>query len=144
MRATPSIEIDVEATRAFEFIANPENNPSWQSGMKHCAWTSPPPVGLGSVYEQRAEFMGKEILTTFEVTAYEPGSSITIQSVISTFPIQVTRSVQPLADTRCRVSAVITGQPPWYMRLMPFMGTMMQRSIDADYRALKALLESTR
>jgi len=36
-------------------------NPDWQSGMTTCEWTSPAPVGVGSTYEQRARFLGREI-----------------------------------------------------------------------------------
>lgn len=59
-------------------------------------WTTPPPIGVGSVYEQRAHFLGRTVTNSFEVTGYEPGRSITIRSTGGSFPIAVRSSVEPL------------------------------------------------
>lgn len=142
MQTTTTIDIDRPAAEVFAYLADFENNPKWQGGMDRCRWTSEPPVGVGSTYEQVAHFLGKAILTTFEVTALDPGRSIRIESVVSTFPIQATREVEPLGDDRCRVTARISGAPPWYLRLVPFMGSMMERSVRGDYARLKSLLEA--
>ena len=67
-----NIDIQHPAIKTFEFIANPENNPVWQNGMKKCQITTEDPFGIGSEYQQEAEFMGKQILTTFGITEFEP------------------------------------------------------------------------
>ena len=74
-----------------------------------------------------------------EATELEPGRRISIESTQSTFPIQVTRSVQPLGEGRCRVTAHVRGQPGWPMSMM---SGMVRRSIRKDYERLKARLES--
>ena len=51
-----------------------------------------------------ARFLGKDVHTSFEVTALEPGRSITISSLPgSSFPIRITREVEPLDPERTRV-----------------------------------------
>ncbi|TNE85999.1 MAG: hypothetical protein EP330_23985 [Deltaproteobacteria bacterium] len=140
MDTTATIDIAAPPQVVFDYVADFENNPHWQGGMESCRWTSPPPLAVGSTYEQRASFLGRTILTTFEVTAYEPGHSIRIESVVSTFPIQVTRTVEPLDGGGARVTAQVSGQPPWYLRL-PGMATLMRRAIAADYTRLRQVLE---
>jgi uncharacterized membrane protein len=143
MRVTSSLEVDRPAGEAFQFIADAENNPKWQKGMRSCQWTTEAPIGVGSIYEQRARFLGKSIASTFEVVAFEPDRSITIRTITSTFPIEVTRSAGPLGADRCRVSAVVRGDPSGVFRIAtPLLRRMVQRSVRADYRCLKALLEA--
>ncbi len=142
MHHVATVDIDRPADEVFAYLADFENNPAWQGGMDHCEWTSEPPIAVGSTYAQLAHFLGREIRTTFEVTAYEPGERVRIESIVSTFPIQVTRSVEALDEGRCRVRAEVTGQPPWYLRWMPGMTGMVRRSIDNDYANLKRLLET--
>ena len=53
-----------------------------------------------------------------------------------------TRTVEPLGEDRCRVSAHVRGQVDGWLRLLgPLMRLMVKRSVDADYAALKRLLE---
>ena len=125
------------AAEVFEFFADASNNVVWQRGMKSCEWTTEPPIALGSTYEQVAEFMGRPITSSFEVTGFEPGHSITIEAFASTFPIQVTRTVEPIGDDRCRVLAHISGGPGGSLKLLnPLTDRMARRSIEADYDRL--------
>lgn len=132
------------AEDVFAFVSDASNNPRWQGGMTSCEWTSPPPVQVGSTYEQKARFMGRDVNSTFVVTRLEPGRLIEIETVESTFPIRVVRSVDPIDEASCRVSAVITGGPQrGLLRLAaPLVRNKAQNSVDADYDRLVQLLES--
>ena len=133
-----SVEIDRPADEVFAFVADFANNPRWQGGMDSCRWTSDT-RGVGATYAQVAHFLGKTIETHFEVTAVEPGRSISIESTVSTFPIQVTRSVEALGPGRSRVTAHVRGQPTGWMKLFaPLVG----RAVRKDYARLKAILEA--
>lgn len=134
--------IDRPASEVFEFFADAANNPQWQRGMKSCAWTTPQPIGIGARYRQTASFLGRPIESVFEVTEYEPGQMIRIETVESTFPIQVTRTVEPVDGGSCTVTAHITGGPNVPGFLEPFLGRMAQRSVDRDYDQLVLLLGS--
>lgn len=133
-----AIDIDRPADEVFAYVADFENNPAWQRGMQACRWTSETTMVVGATYVQEARFMGRRIDTHFRVSELQAGRSISIESTKSTFPIQVTRSVESLGDARCRVTAHIRGQPTGLLSL--FSG-MVKRSVRKDYRALKALLE---
>lgn len=135
-------EIGRPAREVFEFVSDSSNNPRWQKGQRSCVWTTPPPHGLGSVYEQEARFLGRTVSTRFKVVDYDPGRSITIESIESSFPIRVRRSVEPLGPERSRVTAEISGEPGGFFGLIgPVLRRLAQRSVDADYDRLVKLLE---
>lgn len=147
VRISSGVDVAVPPERAWEVIADFSRNPDWQGGMTSCRWLTPPPVAVGSRYQQEARFLGRTIATTFEVVALdEPDeqgrASITIDSIASTFPLQVTRTVEPGAHG-CHVGARVAGQPSgWTGWLGPVLRPMVQRSVDADYRRLRELLET--
>lgn len=122
-----------------EFFFDAANNPTWQKGMRRCEWIDPGPIAVGSVYLQEAMFMGKTITSRFEVTEYTPGHSITIRTIESTFPIEVTRTVESIDEATCRITARISGGPGGAFKLVaPLIRRLAQRSVDADYDRLVA------
>ncbi len=124
-----------------EFFFDASNNPKWQSGMRRCEWETPDPIGKGSVYLQEASFLGRTISSKFVVTEHTPGASMTIETIESTFPITVTRTVEPIDEWSCRVSAEISGGPGGIMKAVtPLTRRLAQRSVDGDYDRLAALL----
>lgn len=130
------------AEDVFAFVSDAANNPRWQGGMRKCEWTSPPPIGVGSTYRQEAAFLGRRIVTDFVVVAHEPRRSVTIRSTSGPFPITVRRSVTPIDASSSRVEAAITGEPGRFFRIAgPLLQRLAQRSVTADYRRLKALLD---
>ncbi len=132
------------AEDVFAFLADARNNPRWQRGMRSCEWTSAAPITVGSTYRQEAAFLGRQIVTEFEVVDHRPGRSITIQSTSGPFPIRVRRSVTPIDASTSRVDATISGDPGRFFRIAgPLVRRLAQRSVTADYRRLKALLEAT-
>jgi uncharacterized membrane protein len=137
------VEIDRPAAEVFAFLEDVTNNTQWLKGMRSCRWTTEPPVRVGSRYEQVAEFLGKEIRTSFEVTAHEPGRLVTIRSREgSSFPLTVTRMVEPIGDKRSRVIETVESDPGGFYRIaQPVLRAMVARNIARDYRSLKILLE---
>ena len=143
IRTDIDIEINHPAADVFAYISNFENNPKWQSGMVDCQFTSEGEFGVGSTYKQIAKFLGRTIESHFEVTAYQPGRTVTAHTTSSTFPIQFTRTVESLDANRTRVTAIITGDATGIFKLAePLLGGMVQRQIEGDYARLKTILET--
>ena len=110
--------------------------------MKSCEFTTEPPLRVGSRYKQVVVFLGREIISEFEVQECEPNQMIYFHSISGTFPIRVRRSVEQQGSIP-RFFAVIEGDPDGLMKLFsPFVLRMMRNNIEADYRRLKNLLES--
>ncbi len=138
------LEIARPADVVWEYMENAEHNPEWLSNMRFARWTTSPLVAVGSRYDQMARFLGKEVRTSFEVAALEPGRSITIASLAgSSFPIRITRAVEPLDPHRTRVRETAEGDSSGFYRLAePLMRWLVRRNIASAYRRLKQLLES--
>jgi uncharacterized membrane protein len=136
-----TIDINRSPNEVFAFLSDFENNPKWQNGMKVCTWTSEPPLRIGSTYSQEASFLGRPVLSQFEVIAYGPGKMVKATSPMGTFPITFTRSVEPHGAVT-RVKALIEGDASGVFKLAePLMAPMVRKSIEADYVRLKELLE---
>ena len=136
-----SAAISAPAEAAWEVVADFSRNPEWQRGMQECTWVTEPPLAVGSRYEQRARFLGREIRSLFEVVALDPGRAITIDTIEGSFPIKVTRRVVPTTDG-CIVTADVAGDAGGFFGLLaPLLRPLVKRSVDGDYARLKTLLE---
>ncbi len=140
---TVEIEISRPPGDVWEYLANAEHNPEWLSNMSSCRWTTDPPIGVGSRYEQHARFLGKDVRTSFEVTALEPERLITITSLPgSSFPLTITRRLDPIDARRCRVTETAGGDVSGFYRVAEApMRMMVRRNIASAYRKLKHQLE---
>lgn len=140
------VELDINQPCAvvWEYMENAEHNPEWLENMQTAQWTTEPPIRVGSRYEQVARFLGKEVRTNFEVTKLDAGRRITISSLPgSSFPITITRTVEPIDDHRCRVRETAEGDAGGFYRLAdPVMRPLVRRNITRAYRRLKHLLET--
>ena len=143
VRTSTSVAIGQPAGEVFDFVAEFPNNPRWQRGMRTCRWTSPPPHGVGSTYEQEARFLGKDVRNVFRVTAWEPGRRVSFESTRGTFPIAVTRTVEPLGPSRSRFTEDVEGDARGFYRVAePLLGLMVKGSVKRDLPRLKRLLEN--
>lgn len=146
IEVTSQVDIARPAGEVFAFLADASNNPQWQKGMRSCQWLGDGPIEVGSQYRQEAAFLGRPVRSLFEVVAYEPegpNRTITIRTIESTFPIEVTRSVTDLGGGRCRAQARIRGGPEGVVGrlLAPLTLRMVQRSVSGDYNRLRTQLE---
>lgn len=142
IRITTSIEVEAPADRVYSYMSDFTNNAAWQSGVESTEWTSAPPLRVGSTYDQTMEY--KAIVTSYEITAIDPGLSITTESETgATIPTTVSRTVRSLHENRCRVTVDLVGRPRGLRRLSkPLLAGAVRKSVEADYRRLKRLLES--
>ncbi len=137
-----SIEVDRPPEQVFDFWSEWSNNPRWQTGMDSCTWTSEPPMQLGSTYDQRASFLGRPIVSSFEVVEYEPGAKVRIKTTKSSLPLDITRAVTPRSNGGTMLNAIIRGEPGGMMKLLnPLTQRMVKRNVTKDYERLRVLLD---
>src|SRR5688500_16651015 len=107
VRVGTSIEIERPAGDVFAFVSDPTNNPRWQRGQRSCRATSDPPLRVGSTYSQHARFLGRDLVNAFEVVELDPGRRIRWTSTAGTFPLTITRTVEPLVAGRARFTETV-------------------------------------
>jgi uncharacterized membrane protein len=144
IETSTSIEIDRPAGDVFAFVSEFPNNPRWQRGQRECRWTSPPPLGVGSTYEQHARFLGRDLVNAFRVIELDPGARVRFTSTAGTFPLTITRTVEPLGESRARFTEHVAGDPRGVYRIAePVLRRLVKRTIKRDFPRLKALLEQS-
>ena len=142
IKVETTVQIDRPSEEVFAFISNFENNPKWQSGQLEAKFTTEEPLWVGSTYDQVAKFLGRRVVSTFEVVEFEPNRKVKASSTSGSFPITFTRMVEP-SDEGSEVTAIIEGDASGFFRLAePLLKRMVQNSVDADYQNLKKILES--
>ena len=66
-----SIQINRPVERVFAFVTNVENLPKWAGPVTEAKQTSEGPVGVGTTQTQTAQFLGRRVESSQEVTEYE-------------------------------------------------------------------------
>jgi uncharacterized protein YndB with AHSA1/START domain len=142
VRIEVSTQIAAEPAAVFAVVADYTQAPRWQRATTAAAWITDPPTRVGSRHRQTTRFLGRDMSAAYEVTALEPGRSITIRSIDAPFPMIVTRTVEAV-NGGARVTEISEGGPTGLARaIAPVMAPMARRSIRRDYERLRRLLEA--
>jgi uncharacterized protein YndB with AHSA1/START domain len=139
---TVSITTDLAAAPAdvFAVVADFAQGPRWQPNMRSARWTSAPPHGVGSTFEQTAHFMGRDMTAAYEVTELDAPRVVAIRSTSGPFAISVRRVLEPHGGGT-RITETASGGPGGVGKLLdPLMKPMLRRTIERDYRSLANLL----
>jgi uncharacterized protein YndB with AHSA1/START domain len=111
----------------FQFLANPENDPQWRSGVLDLKRISG--SGVGARYAQGVKGPGgKRIPADIEITELEPGTAIAFQTV--TGPVRPRgRYLLTPADGGTRVRFELEAKVGGLKRLM---APMVQKTMNAE------------
>ncbi len=116
--ATREILIDRARDDVFAFLADPENDPQWRSGVLDLTHVSG--RGVGARYAQGVKGPGgRRIPADIEITEFDPGQSIAFQTL--------TGPVRPRGR---------------YLLSAAEGGTLVRFHLDADVRGFKRLMSS--
>lgn len=132
--ATNEILIDRARDDVFAFLADPENDPQWRSGvldLKHVSGR-----GVGARYAQGVKGPGgRRIPADIEITEFDPGQSIAFQTL--TGPVRPRgRYLLSAADGGTRVRFDLDADLRGFKRLM---SSMVQRTMDNEVAQLERL-----
>ena len=67
------IVIDRPVAAVAAYTADPTNTPDWYVNIKSVDWKTPPPIAIGSRMDFIAEFLGRRLAYTYEITSSNPG-----------------------------------------------------------------------
>ena len=138
-----STVINRPVDEVFEFLANSENSPQWQSGTQEVRKTSEGPIGVGTTYTSVNRILGRQIESTIEYTAYEPNKRVAIKATSGPIPFQSETTFEAAAEGRTKVTNSGEGNPGGFFKLAePIVGRMFQRQVNTDAANLKDLLEA--
>src|SRR4249919_569208 len=137
------IEIDRPRDEVAAFAADPSNATAWYERINGVEWNSAKPIGVGSKIVFVAQFLGRRVDFTYEVTALVPGERFVMSTAEGPFPMETTYVWEDSAAGGTRMSLRNQGQPKGLSRLAkPFVVSAMRRANRNDLKRLKAVLEA--
>lgn len=138
------IHISRQADDVAAYMFDPAHDPTWISGLSEAEpLDGAAPLDVGSRVRRRASFLGRRIDYVMEIVALEPGRRLAMHAVEAPMPMDVTYEVESAPDgavARVRVQGDAGGL---YRLAAPLVSTQVGRSIGADVRRLKRILEGS-
>jgi uncharacterized membrane protein len=148
--AKPMVNVLTEITieRPLDIVAayaaDPTNAPKWYVNIKSAEWVTAPPLCVGSHIRFRAEFLGKQLVYTYEISQFEPNALLVMRTADGPFPMETTYTWTSLNANQTRMTLRNKGNPSGFSKLLaPFMTMMMRRENGKDLKRIKELLESS-
>jgi hypothetical protein len=125
------------------FASDPGNAPRWYANIKSVEWKTEPPLGLGSRIAFVAEFLGRRLAYTYEVTEYLPDERLVMRTAQGPFPMETTYTWASTEEGGTRMTLRNRGMPSGFSRLAaPVMAASMRKANRKDLEHLKKLLEA--
>jgi uncharacterized protein YndB with AHSA1/START domain len=126
-----------------DYVVAPDSAPKWYENIKSARWETEPPLRIGSRFAFEAQFLGRRLAYTYEVTEYTPGARLVMRTAEGPFPMETTYTFADAAGGATRMTLRNRGEPAGFSRWMaPFMTMAMRRANRADLARLKAILEA--
>ena len=136
-----SIVINKPVGEVFAFVNNNENSTKWQSGVVSVAMEEGPDNVVGSRYVEVRKFMGQEMKTTMEITAFTQNMKWAAKVVKGPVPYEVTMTYQAVPDGT-KITTHVEGEPTGFFKMAEGMGAgTLGKSLEEDQNHLKAILE---
>jgi uncharacterized protein YndB with AHSA1/START domain len=136
------VDIDLPRAEVAEYAGDPDNATSWYENIKSVEWKTSPPLAEGSRIAFVAEFLGKRIEYTYEITAFEPGERLVMSASAEPFPMETTYTWEDTPNGGTQMSLRNRGGPSGIARFAaPLMAFLVRRANRRDLRRLKRDLE---
>jgi uncharacterized membrane protein len=126
------------------FAAEPDNVPAWYENIRSVEWKSERPLRVGSRIAFVAQFLGRRLAYTYEITEFVPGERLVMRTAEGPFPMETSYGWEPQGADATRMTLRNRGQPSGFSRLVaPFMASAMRSANRKDLARLKQLLEKS-
>jgi uncharacterized membrane protein len=129
--------------KVADYAADPDNAPEWYVNIKSAEWKSPKTLTVGSQIAFKAQFLGRQLVYTYEVVEFIPCQKLVMRTAEGPFPMETTYTWAAVDDAHTSMTLRNAGQPSGFSSLFaPLMATMMKKANNKDLKKIKEILES--
>ncbi len=123
-----------------EYVLDPSNEPRWINGISTSEPLTPGPIGQGSRVRRTAKFAGRKIEYMTEVEAFDEDARL-LMKTDKPFPMTIEYQFVG-AEGGTVFTQRLQGGPGGVIGVLsPLMAVMVKRTVTADMRRLKRILE---
>jgi uncharacterized protein YndB with AHSA1/START domain len=140
------VECEIEIARPREEVASyacdPDNATAWYRNIKAVDWRSPRPLAVGSRIAFVAEFLGRRLAYTYEVSEMVAGERFVMSTGEGPLPMETTYTFTDSGGGGTRMTLRNRGEPSGFAKVAaPVMAGAMRRANRKDLQRLKEILE---
>ena len=115
LNVTSSVVINKPVAEVFAFVTDAENDTKWEGGLERVIPEGPQNV-VGAKYTEVRRFMGQEMKSTLEVTAYEKDVKWGAKVLKGSVPYEATVTFEPQGGGTVMTTHV-EGEPKGFFKL---------------------------
>ncbi len=131
-------------TQIFDFVCTPENDFQWQYGTLVSNRLSKDVGALGSFFRSVGHLMGQRVISTFEVTEYEPNKKYGFKSLSGPLNSHTSYTFEMAGgSTKVNISAQMNAVNSLQLNEI-ILEKKMRKQLKENLALLKEILESKR
>jgi hypothetical protein len=124
------------------YAADPSNAPDWYVNIRSVEWRTEPVVRVGSRVDFVAQFLGRRLAYTYEITEFSRGELLVMRTSEGPFPMETRYTWTDLPADGTLMTLRNRGAPKGFAGIAaPIMVSAMRRANRKDLKLLKELLE---
>jgi len=136
-----SIVIQKPVGEVFDYTNDPAKNKAWQEGLVESKITSSGPVGVGTQITDVRKFLGRDMDSKLEVTAYEPNKRVSLKTISGPIKFEITQLYEP-AEGGTKLTMIGEGEPGGLFKLAEgAVKKQFEGQLQGDLGRLKAVME---
>jgi len=140
IKVEKSVTINKPVEEVFAFVVNHENTTKWQGGVEAIIPEGPANV-VGSKYTEVRKFMGQEMKSNLEITAFVENAKWAAKVLKGPVPYEVTATFEP-SGGGTKMTTHVEGEPKGFFKVAEGMLTgQLGKSLEEDGDRLKKILE---
>jgi len=135
-----TIHINKPVEEVFAYTSNFENTTQWQGGVESVE-VEGDPNQVGGKYTEVRKFLGREMKTTLEVTAFERNAKWAAKALNGPVPYEVVTTFES-ENGGTKIYTRVDGEPSGFFKLAQgAVQSQLDKSLEEDLQRLKEQLE---
>ena len=127
----------------FDYLSDPDNDLLWQRNLISSGWTTPDPVGVGSVKHVVTRVMGRKIEASVEYSVWDPPNSYRFKTDDGPFTITGTTKFES-KDNGTQLTLEGQIEASGVLKLLEGLVINQAKKQDtSNFNALKQILEAS-